>query len=704
MNNNLILVFIFILFAYLLFQIINIKNSENFANLNNTAQITVEVIDQISNLYQADVQAIRNLAIIAKALNTGNNTVIPGTLSISGQLNVDTINVNSNLTISGNINGLNLQNMNDSLKKLADTQNTIISMLNIQGSQQVYNSQASLVANSQASQNAASQLIANSQASTQALNSANLQASLTANLKNTINSQLVQNNSLQNNVIYGGSQIYNLQGAVASQLTQNSNLQGAMNSQIIKDTGIQNNMNSQILQDTNIQNSQQLQISAQQGIINSETAQINNQQAIMNSQASTNAINANYILNQFAGANIYFVPSLSGLATNRTNGLPNKSIFGGPNNILSFYMDYSGATWGDWSQVFGITNRSNGDDYRYLSLWLCPSSNTMHLRTYTQGNGNNDVWANPNEWCYNALSAGTHRIDIISNTINGSQTFTVYDNGNLIKTTTLPLQDNPNQQLYIYSSYGYKNYTDVNPGNRVYNMLFMTSNNNFDVKNSINLLNSYYQVTNPKNIISNSNLTKVFNTQNVYFVPAVYGSVTNLLPNTTINPGPNNILSFYINYSGITSGNWTQIIGITTRSNGDDQRYFAIWFCPNSTNLYIRTNTTSSGDDDITSCVYSLTPGIHRIDIISNTQNNYQYFTVYDNGNLVTNRKQMSLQAYNNNYNFPLYIYSSFTWIPTILSQVSSNVYNLLFVTSNNNFDERTTLTQLNTFYANLVK
>ena len=111
-NNNLIFILIFVLFAYLLFQINNIKNSEDFGNLTDTAKITIEVINQLNNIYDADVQAIRNLAVIASKLNAGNNTTIPGTITISGKLNVDAVNINTDLTVSGNINGLNLQSIN----------------------------------------------------------------------------------------------------------------------------------------------------------------------------------------------------------------------------------------------------------------------------------------------------------------------------------------------------------------------------------------------------------------------------------------------------------------------------------------------------------------------------------------------------------------------------------------------------------------
>jgi len=298
-NNILILIFIFILFAYLLYKINNIKNSEQFANITDAAKLNIEIINQISTIYDADIQALRNLAIIAKQLNNGNNTTIPGTITISGQLTTDTAVIN-NLTVNGNINGLSLQTMNNLLNTLADTITSIKNVQAAQSSQQITNSQTSQIANSQAAQ---SQLITNSQAS-QVNNS---QASLTANLQNNINLKAAQNSNLQNMLasnavvvtsqggqISGqasaissqGGQISGQASAISSQGGQISGQASAITSQGAQISGQANNLTSQVAQisgQANTLTSQVAQISGQNNAILSQAAQLNNQNAAINS-------------------------------------------------------------------------------------------------------------------------------------------------------------------------------------------------------------------------------------------------------------------------------------------------------------------------------------------------------------------------------------------------------------------------------------
>ena len=270
------------IFAYLLFQINNIKNSEGFANITDAVKINMEIINQISNIYDADIQALRNLAIIAKQLNNGNNTTIPGSITISGQLTTDTAIIN-NLTISGNINGLNLQNMNNLLNTLVDTISKIKNIQAAQSSQQLNNSQTSQIANSQAAQ---SQLITNSQASqsqlitnSQASQVNNSQASLTANLQSGNNLKAAQNSNLQNMlasnavvVTSQGGQISGQASAISSQGGQISGQVSAISSQGGQISGQASTITSQIAQ-----------VSGQNNAILSQAAQLNNQNAAINS-------------------------------------------------------------------------------------------------------------------------------------------------------------------------------------------------------------------------------------------------------------------------------------------------------------------------------------------------------------------------------------------------------------------------------------
>jgi len=265
-NNNLIFILIFVLFAYLLFQINNIKNSEEFINLTDTSKMTIEIINQLNNIYDADIQAIRNLSLIASKLNSGNNTTIPGDITISGKLNVSAVNINNDLNISGNINGLNLQSINNNVNTLSDTLDKIKSLLNNQFSQ--ISGQQGII-NSETAQLNGQRNIINSQTALQ-----NLQAAQMSGQGNIINSQIA---------------LQNLQTA------QMSGQQNIINSETFQISGQQNIINSETFQISGQQgiiNSETAQISGQQNIINSETAQINSQQIILNSQASQNIIQA----------------------------------------------------------------------------------------------------------------------------------------------------------------------------------------------------------------------------------------------------------------------------------------------------------------------------------------------------------------------------------------------------------------------------
>jgi hypothetical protein len=197
-----------------------------------------------------------------------------------------------------------------------------------------------------------------------------------------------------------------------------------------------------------------------------------------------------------------------------------------------------------------------------------------------------------------------------------------------------------------------------------------------------------------KNNNANTKMNNLINSQgdkpNIYYIENINHStdttINNQMKGIQVKPGSSNILSFTINYSGNTVSDWSQIIGITTNSNGADQRYFGIWVCPNSTTLHIRTSTNASSNDNISDCTYRLTKGSHRIDIITNTvfQNNQyvQNYQTYDNGNQFANGT-IAVQPYGN-YDFPLYIYSSYGYKQQI--QSGSSITNVIFASGKNIF------------------
>lgn len=209
------------------------------------------------------------------------------------------------------------------------------------------------------------------------------------------------------------------------------------------------------------------------------------------------------------------------------------------------------------------------------------------------------------------------------------------------------------------------------------------------------------------------------NAMNKYYIQKIEGNQKNQLPNTIVYPGSNNILSFFVDYDGSRNGNWTQLIGITPSSSGSDNRYLAIWLCPNNTTLHIRTSVAGDGNRSIldgnNDCGYSLTldqaqmPVTRRIDIIGNTNNNSQTYSVYDTiykyqtRTITRPTKQigqtttMPIQS-NIRYTEPVYIYSSYNnW-----NHVSFNVYNLMFITGKQQFDINTVTTSLTDYFTTL--
>jgi hypothetical protein len=91
--------------------------------------------------------------------------------------------------------------------------------------------------------------------------------------------------------------------------------------------------------------------------------------------------------------NVYFVESVAGSQRKLLNGM---SIVPGANNIISFMIDFRGVNPGNsqtnnWNQVIGLTADPNGGDQRYLGVWIYPGTNTLHIRTETDANGNDNI-------------------------------------------------------------------------------------------------------------------------------------------------------------------------------------------------------------------------------------------------------------------------------------------------------------------------
>ena len=217
---------------------------------------------------------------------------------------------------------------------------------------------------------------------------------------------------------------------------------------------------------------------------------------------------------------------------------------------------------------------------------------------------------------------------------------------------------------------------------------------------------------------ANNNNISQQNDMNQYYIQQISGNKTNQLPNVTVYPGSNNILSFFIDYDGTKNGNWTQIIGITPDKSGSDSRYLSIWVCPSNSTLHIRTSTTSDGNkgilDNNNNCIgFRLDydgdkkldlPITRRIDIVGNTDTSSlnQTYSIYDTlykyktTNILRNTAQIGSSVTtspqtNNNYKDSVYIYSSYSnW-----DHVSFNVYNVMFITGKQTFSLNTVETCL---------
>jgi len=186
----------------------------------------------------------------------------------------------------------------------------------------------------------------------------------------------------------------------------------------------------------------------------------------------------------------YFIQTVSG---SNQKLLLGSSIKAGANNIVSFTINFTGVKNSDqrtnnWNQIFGLSTDRNGGDQRYLAAWICPGSNTLHIRTETEANSNDNITD-----CNYGLSVGIHRIDIIGMT-NGdlSQTYWVYDNGKLFANPTISSKrvDAFVTPVYLYSSYnGYRHVSEL--GHSVSSFVLVTGNREMNPQTVINGINAF---------------------------------------------------------------------------------------------------------------------------------------------------------------------------------------------------------------------
>ena len=187
----------------------------------------------------------------------------------------------------------------------------------------------------------------------------------------------------------------------------------------------------------------------------------------------------------------------------------------------------------------------------------------------------------------------------------------------------------------------------------------------------------------------------------------IEGAATDILGsyniNTEFNATPNLLLldniklqkhwglSFTIKINSIKD-DWQQIIGITPDKNGADKRFFMASLCPNSNNLFLRTATVSSWDENIISCEENIGVPIGqdiRIDVIATINQSDQNIAVYTT-NLKSNENPRQIKNINidlPNYSTAqgtnkLYAYTSYK---NNTNTIDGIIRNVVFVSSTNN-------------------
>jgi hypothetical protein len=89
------------------------SSKEKMSNVSN------EIKEAVKQVYLADVQAIRNLAEVASKLQKDNNLILPGNLTVTGQINAGSEIRNNSFSLSDLNNRIN--NTNSSLSKSIET-------------------------------------------------------------------------------------------------------------------------------------------------------------------------------------------------------------------------------------------------------------------------------------------------------------------------------------------------------------------------------------------------------------------------------------------------------------------------------------------------------------------------------------------------------------------------------------------------------
>jgi hypothetical protein len=96
---------------------------------------------------------------------------------------------------------------------------------------------------------------------------------------------------------------------------------------------------------------------------------------------------------------IFIIPTtntIEGLNKNEFIPTNNTQLFTQPiplksNMGVTFTMKLNSGYNGNWQQILGVTPYQNGSDKRIFGAWLCPWSNTVHFRTATMSNDNDNI-------------------------------------------------------------------------------------------------------------------------------------------------------------------------------------------------------------------------------------------------------------------------------------------------------------------------
>lgn len=172
------------------------------------------------------------------------------------------------------------------------------------------------------------------------------------------------------------------------------------------------------------------------------------------------------------------------------------------NIAISFDINIRSICNYGWQQVIGVTPDKNGADKRVLGIWFEPNSTTLHIRTATTSNGINITDSNSdiggNKINLNNYIGKFVNICVIGNLNDNSytHTFTVYVDGILKITTTIPRCWYPIVTKQVYIMTQYKN-SDGNPSyysfnGRLGNVVFLSSNSSLTYNKVKEYIPSFY--------------------------------------------------------------------------------------------------------------------------------------------------------------------------------------------------------------------